>query len=784
LIFVLVSMSIFFVLTLSDTSSADEDLTVSGDTEIWTVAGVEYCWEADCSTACDLTVNDLPEGASASILDGRIDFTFPILGNYYFEVIAADGKSSVITTIAAHVAPKLEFINSPTEGVSSFYSHIDLFVSGCGTLSGQGTYLNGTPVELIAEPFDGWLFVGWYDGDMIVSTESDFVLSAAGDLTLVARFAEYYEIDTAIRGAGNIDGGGRYLVDTNAVLEAIPLNGYRFDKWIVNGIDAGQDNPLIISSGSMVIAVFEPIEYTISVETVGNGSVSGSGSAWFGDTVTLIPQAADGNVFWKWTFEDGTELYDNPLTISSVGSDLSTTAWFHPETVTVTTHVNNSAHGSCSPSATILWGNDVTLEAFSNGTRNYVGWFVNGELATTSTILTLTDVTENTDCEARFEEDLCDISLTKNCSGGKAMLDGTEISNVQKDRGTVITLSSTTDPGYIFDGWYVNSVKVSSSASVNVTVSGTTIIQAQWTYPKNPSINLGNVGPAPFYLSPKLSSEAGVSSVLWTLTDDNGSTKSSNKISPSLYVGSWSGYTLSASVTFADNTSMEISSSFDITQWTKVYVWRFQANPDNSSHVNETEGRFSYTFDRDWYEGYLNQEGPGRLEDNNIYVMAGHVTYNDSVIQDFARKLESYVESCGCSDYYAKASAILKFVQDFSYMYDDEQFGAEEYYMYPATFLIKERGDCEDHAFLYAALMKALGHKVILLSGQGHCAVGLDIDASGTYYRYISLIKYYYCEATATSAAGRTNYGYQDYGEIGDMGSNYNIYKFIPIPVM
>jgi transglutaminase-like putative cysteine protease len=117
-------------------------------------------------------------------------------------------------------------------------------------------------------------------------------------------------------------------------------------------------------------------------------------------------------------------------------------------------------------------------------------------------------------------------------------------------------------------------------------------------------------------------------------------------------------------------------------------------------------------------------------------------------------------------------------------MYDDVQFGADEYYMYPATFLIKEHGDCEDHAFLYAALMKALGHKVILLSGQGHCAVGLDIDASGTYYRYISLIKYYYCEATATSAAGYTNYGYQDYGEIGDMSSNYNVYKFIPIPVM
>lgn len=656
---------------------------------------------------------------------------------------------------------------------------------GNGKITGWGIYAENTSAQLIAEPDDGWKFVGWYDGDVAVSTDLHYSFKVTQNTTLTASFVRYFNVEVTTQGNGNVEGGGRYVIDTNAVIEAIPSTGNEFKKWIVNGKDSGNINPLILTDSSSVIAVFEPHECIVTTDVIGYGNVIQNTTSYYGDSVVLVPNAMGDYVFWKWVLSNGTENYNEVFIIPKIKEDVSLTAMFHPQTVNITSYSNNPTAGSCTPSGVAIWGNKVVLEATPTEIGIFGGWYVFGELVTTDPILIIDDVTTDLVCEAKFEIDIYDITITKNCQGGTVFVDGVEISHLQKEHGSTITLNVVTDPGYTFDGWYLNSAKVSSSNTIDVSVTRTMEIRASWSYPQNSTIDPGTITSAPFNLRPVLTSDVGVSAVSWKLTNENGSTRTASGFSPSLYVSTWGKYTLSASITYQNGSVRNLSTTFDVTKLTKTYNWRFQASPNNASHVNETYGTFSYTFDKDWYEGYLAKEGTSKLEDNNIYLMPEHVTFNDSVIKDFAQKLENYVGSRGCSDYYAKASAILKFVQSFSYAYDDDQFGVEEYYMYPATFLISGRGDCEDHAFLYASLMKALGHKVILLSGQGHCAVGLDISSgTGTYYRYVSLVKYYYCETTATSAAGYTNYGYQDYGEIGDMGSNYNIYGFIPVPVM
>ena len=409
--------------------------------------------------------------------------------------------------------PTLEFINTPADGKASWSSEIRLYVSGAGTLEGQGTYPNFTDVTITATPFDDWGFIGWYVDGVLLSADRVHTFTAAGDTDIVARFGQFYNINGNVTGQGDIEGVGTYIRGTNAVLEAVPFAGYRLSTWIVDGMDYGDTNPLILSGEASVTAVFEPVTYNISVDIQGNGSVQGSTEVAHGDSIKLIPVPASGYAFWKWETSDGIQYDGRNLILYDVKDDASYVLWFHPQYVHVETY---SEYGGCTESADVPWGGDMTLEAHSDD-RTFVGWFVDGKLESTSSTLYLGDLTKDIYCEAVFGELLCDVTLEKNCDGGIAMLDGAETDHITRSAGSVVSLTATSYSGYYFVGWYSDSVLISSNASTSIAVSGVTKIQAVWSYSKNASIILGSVEPAPFYLHPVLSSDAGVSSVTWSM---------------------------------------------------------------------------------------------------------------------------------------------------------------------------------------------------------------------------------------------------------------------------
>jgi uncharacterized repeat protein (TIGR02543 family) len=58
-----------------------------------------------------------------------------------------------------------------------------------GTVRGGGTHNHGTSVTLTAAPNIGYTFGGWFDGNNLVSTERNFVVTATSNRTLQARFS-------------------------------------------------------------------------------------------------------------------------------------------------------------------------------------------------------------------------------------------------------------------------------------------------------------------------------------------------------------------------------------------------------------------------------------------------------------------------------------------------------------------------------------------------------------------------------------------------------------------
>jgi hypothetical protein len=117
-----------------------------------------------------------------------------------------------------------------------------------------------------------------------------------------------------------------------------------------------------------------------------------------------------------------------------------------------------------------------------------------------------------------------------------------------------------------------------------------------------------------------------------------------------------------------------------------------------------------------------------------------------SFLQDVTTKLKVNGASYGYSDY-DNAMNVLTFVQSIPYAEDTAN---PEYTKYPIETLKDDQGDCKDKAILAAAMLHEMGYDVVLLQYQQHMAVGIDINASGTYFEYDGA-RYYYAETTSVN---------------------------------
>ena len=112
----------------------------------------------------------------------------------------------------------------------------------------------------------------------------------------------------------------------NAVLNAVPANGYRFDHWSTGSTD----NPytLTVTNGTVIVAYFEEIPtptytVTVSADNPASGSVTGGGVFEEGTTITITATPANGYRFDHWS----TGSTANPYTLT-VTSNMTIIGYF------------------------------------------------------------------------------------------------------------------------------------------------------------------------------------------------------------------------------------------------------------------------------------------------------------------------------------------------------------------------------------------------------------------------------------------------------------------------
>ncbi len=169
--------------------------------------------------------------------------------------------------------------------------------SSYGTVSGDGSYYNGTTVNISASANTGYLFVNWTDdddGDSEVSTQADYEFTMPeADVNYTANFEvcpqHSVSVSASPSAGGSVSGGGTYYEGDSVTVEASANSGYVFVNWTESGTEVSANasyNFTLGTSNRTLMANFvqqSTFEVTLSPSSYTSNSWSNPANAYSSD---------------------------------------------------------------------------------------------------------------------------------------------------------------------------------------------------------------------------------------------------------------------------------------------------------------------------------------------------------------------------------------------------------------------------------------------------------------------------------------------------------------------
>jgi hypothetical protein len=277
----------------------------------------------EITTECDPVEGGTVSGAGTYYYGTTATLTATPNENYIFlcwsDGIASNPRTVTVTGNANYKA--LFHFNGLPQYTITVVANNPLW----GTVTGSGTYDQGSIVEISATPNEGAEFTGWDDGN--TDNPRSIVVTEDKEFTAIFTKTETYTITVRPENPllGTTYGSGQYLLNQVVNIGATPITGFYFSGWQ----DGNMDNPrtITVTGDAEYIASFtqEPVvTYTVTVLcNESQGFILGAGTYIAGSIATIAAIPADGFVFVKWS--DGTT--DNPKEVI-VDEDIVLVAFF------------------------------------------------------------------------------------------------------------------------------------------------------------------------------------------------------------------------------------------------------------------------------------------------------------------------------------------------------------------------------------------------------------------------------------------------------------------------
>lgn len=478
---------------------------------------------------CPVVVTTMPEDGAINVpLNQVISATFnealdPDTVNS--ETFLVSGTSSIAGTVtysdstafftpSADLLPNTTYTGTVTTGIKdpmgnalqedyvwSFTTLPEITLSASpeagGSLTGAGTFDNGSIVTVAATANEGYVFTNWTVGETVASTSSSYQFEMDGNIALVANFAEVavgkfrINLSSSPFAGGTTNGSGQFDDRSTVTVSAFPNQGYFFVNWTEGEtiVSTSSSYQFVISGNRTLVANYSSIPadqfaVTLSANPAAGGSTSGSGSFSSGTDVTVKAIPNTGYAFVNWTV-NGNEVSTTADYTFSLTGNTSLVANFEVKKYSLNVTAQNGTVAKNPNQESYNSGTTVILTATPANGYEFSSW--SGDASGSANPLTVT-MNANKNITANFT--LIPSKFTLNVTAQN----GTVAKNPNQETynsGASVTLTATPATGYQFSSWggdangSANPLTVTMNANKNITANFTLIPATAFTLTVN-----------------------------------------------------------------------------------------------------------------------------------------------------------------------------------------------------------------------------------------------------------------------------------------------------------
>ncbi len=292
----------------------------------------------------------------------------------------------------------------------------------------------------------GYHFTQWSDGitdnPRMVQVTRDSIFTAQFDYN---QYSIALAVDTTIH--GSVVGAGSYNYLSNRTISATPNYGYNFTQW--NDGDANNPRILTLTQDTAFTALFTANQYyvTATCNDTARGSVLGSDSVAYLDTITLIavPNYGYHLNYWRYLNDNGSyvTLYSIDTIQLEVTRNMSVTAYFTYNQYSISLSVDTAIHGTVNGAGSYNYLSARTITA----TPNYGYHFTQWDDGDTTNPRTIT-LRQDTVFTALFTKNLYDVAVLS-----ADTIRGNVTGSTTAEYLDILSLTATSNYGYHFTQW-------------------------------------------------------------------------------------------------------------------------------------------------------------------------------------------------------------------------------------------------------------------------------------------------------------------------------------------